>query len=177
MASNGSDGPEEAYHSCIAQFGSALERLAFAYEADADLRRDLVQEIHTALWRSLRIFDGRCSLRTWTFRVAHNTAASHVARSMRHGGHDWVTLEAIDEISSDENHADLTNRRLVMERVAALIQRLRPLDRQIFLLYLEGLDAQSLAEIIGISPRNVTTKIHRIKHILVQQFQKKREQR
>jgi RNA polymerase sigma-70 factor (ECF subfamily) len=63
-----------------------------------------------------------------------------------------------------------------MERVAALIQCLRPLDRQIFLLYLEGLDAASIAEVIGISPRNVTTKIHRIKHILVQQFQKRGEQ-
>ncbi len=176
MGSTGSDGREEAYHSCIAQFGAALERLAFAYEADADLRRDLLQEIHAALWRSLRIFNGGCSLRTWTFRVAHNTAASHVARSMRHSAHDWVTLEAIEGLSSDENHADLTNRRLVMERVAALIQCLRPLDRQIFLLYLEGLDAASIAEVIGISPRNVTTKIHRIKHILVQQFQKRGEQ-
>jgi RNA polymerase sigma-70 factor (ECF subfamily) len=176
MALKASGEQEEVYHSCVAQFGAALERLAFAYEADADLRRDLLQEVHAALWRSLRIFNGGCSLRTWTFRVAHNTGASHVARSMRHHARKWVTLETIEELPSGEDHADLTNRRLVMERVAALIQRLRPLDRQVFLLYLEGLDAASIAEVIGISPRNATTKIHRIKNILVQQFQERGEE-
>jgi RNA polymerase sigma-70 factor (ECF subfamily) len=162
---------EDSFHSCIAQFGAALERLACAYESDPDLRRDLLQEIHTALWRSMEIFDERCSLRTWAFRVAHNTAASHIARSMRHSAHDWVTLETIEEVACDQDNEDLTNSRLVMDRVAALIQRLRPLDRQMFLLYLEGFDAASIGEVIGISAGNVTTKIHRIKRILVQQFQ------
>jgi RNA polymerase sigma-70 factor (ECF subfamily) len=164
-------GSEDSYHSCVAQFGAALERLAFAYEADPDLRRDLLQEVHTALWRSLGIFDGRCSLRTWTFRVAHNTAASHVARNRKHNARDWVTLETIEQLGDGDNNEDLTNRRLVIDRVAALIQKLRPFDRQMFLLYLEGLDATSIAEIIGISQGNVTTKIYRIKRILVQQFQ------
>jgi DNA-directed RNA polymerase specialized sigma24 family protein len=34
-----------------------------------------LQEIRIALWRSFANFDGRCSLRTWVYRVAHNTAA------------------------------------------------------------------------------------------------------
>jgi RNA polymerase sigma-70 factor, ECF subfamily len=164
---------EDSFRSCIAQFGAALERLACAYESDPDLRRDLLQEIHTALWRSLGIFDERCTLRTWTFRVAHNTAASHIARSMRHSAHDWVTLEAIEEVAGDQDNEDLTSNRLMMNRVAALIERLRPLDRQMFLLYLEGFDAASIGEVIGISPGNVTTKIHRIKRILVQQFRER----
>ena len=44
-----------------AEYGGALERLARAYERDADKRRDLLQEIHVALWRSLARFDGRVS--------------------------------------------------------------------------------------------------------------------
>jgi RNA polymerase sigma-70 factor (ECF subfamily) len=39
-------------------------------------RRDLLQEIHLALWRSFATFDDRCSLRTWVYRVAHNVATS-----------------------------------------------------------------------------------------------------
>ncbi len=69
-----------------AEFGPALDRLARGYEADADLRRDLRQDIHTELWRSLARFDGRCSLRTWVYRVAHNTAASHVLKYKGKGG-------------------------------------------------------------------------------------------
>jgi DNA-directed RNA polymerase specialized sigma24 family protein len=53
---------DELYRETAETYGGAMERLARAYEADADLRRDLVQEIHVALWRSFRGFDGRCSV-------------------------------------------------------------------------------------------------------------------
>jgi RNA polymerase sigma-70 factor (ECF subfamily) len=82
---------DELYQKAAEIYQAALERLARAYEADADVRRDLLQDIHIALWRSFEGFDGRCSLRTWVYRVAHNTAASHVIRQRRksvsHGGH------------------------------------------------------------------------------------------
>jgi DNA-directed RNA polymerase specialized sigma24 family protein len=42
-----------------------------------------LQEIHFAIWRSLPIFDRRCSTRTWIYRVAHNTAYTHIARDRR----------------------------------------------------------------------------------------------
>ena len=44
---------DERYLRAAAEFGPALERLAQGYEADVELRRDLKQEIHVALWRSL----------------------------------------------------------------------------------------------------------------------------
>src|SRR6188508_629239 len=71
---------EQRYTEAAAAFGPAIDRLARAYERDPDKRRDLLQEIHVALWRSLARFDGRCSLRTWVYRVAHNTATSKVLR-------------------------------------------------------------------------------------------------
>ena len=74
---------EQRYAAAAEEFGAALVRLARAYEADPDLRLDLVQEIHLALWRSFERFDGRCSVRTWTYRVAHNVATSHVLKRKR----------------------------------------------------------------------------------------------
>ena len=61
---------DRAFERVLAEFGPALARLAVGYEREADRRRDLLQEIHLALWRSLAIYDGRCSLRTWVYRVA-----------------------------------------------------------------------------------------------------------
>jgi RNA polymerase sigma-70 factor (ECF subfamily) len=52
-----------------------------------------------------------------------------------------------------------------------LIGQLKPLDRQVMVAYLEGMDAASTAEITGLSAGNVATKIHRIKHILARRFQ------
>ena len=70
----------ERYFEVARTFGAALERLAGAYERDTDARRDLLQDIHVALWRSLARYNGRCSLRTWVYRVAHNTAISRAVR-------------------------------------------------------------------------------------------------
>ena len=57
-----------------------------------------------------------------------------------------------------------------MERLMALIRRLKPLDRQMMLLYLEGMDAASIGEVMGVSAGSVATKIHRIKNILARRF-------
>jgi RNA polymerase sigma-70 factor, ECF subfamily len=77
------DMQNERYLSAAAVFSGALERLARGYEADRELRKDLLQEIHLALWRSMTSFDGRCSERTWVYRVAHNATATYVARQRR----------------------------------------------------------------------------------------------
>ena len=167
---NGPADQDERYTDAVAQFGPALERLARAYERDKDRRRDLLQEIHVALWRSLARFDGRCSLRTWVYRVAHNTATSKVLRPQRNVP-SVVTiddnLESLAERGSEERILD---RQRALERLRGLIQRLRPLDRQVMLLYLEQLDAGSIAEVTGLSAANVATKVRRIKQILIRQF-------
>jgi RNA polymerase sigma-70 factor (ECF subfamily) len=91
---------DELYEEASAAFGGALERLARAYEAETDKRRDLLQEIHIALWRSFEKFDGRCSLRTWVYRVAHNVAVSLVTRRRKNRG-AFVSLDEIDMPSSE----------------------------------------------------------------------------
>jgi len=119
------------------------------------------------LWRSFSAFDGRCSLRTWVYRVAHNIATSHVIRQKRKNS-VLVTLEAIEAMPDVQDHA--YEQRANLERLLALVQRLKPLDRQMTLLYLEGMDAASIGEVMGISAGNVATKIHRIKNILARRF-------
>jgi RNA polymerase sigma-70 factor, ECF subfamily len=159
------------YEEAAAAYGTALERLARAYEPDADRRRDLLQEIHLALWRSFGGFDGRCSVRTWVYRVAHNTATSQVLRRKNRGA-TLVSLDELDTLDTptDDDPQTLMDEQRAMARLLQLIQRLQPLDRQIILLYLEGMDAASIGEITGVSARNVATKVHRIKSILKRRF-------
>ena len=161
---------DERYREAAAAYGAALQRLARAYEADADKRRDLLQEIHLALWRSLQGFDGRCSLRTWVYRVAHNAATTYVIRQRRHHASALVSLDQLETLADPAEGPPAADRRLSLERLLDWIQKLKPLDRQVMLCYLEGLDASATAEITGISASNVATKIHRIKSILAQRF-------
>ena len=115
-----------------------------AYEADSEKRRDLMQEIHLALWRSFKGFDGRCSLRTWVYRVAHNAAVSWVILQKRTTA-NIVTLEELHAVPVP-NEAD---RHMALERLTQLIQRLKPLDRQVILAWLEGMDAEAISELTG----------------------------
>jgi len=152
-------------------FGPALQRLARAYEPDADRRLDLLQEIHVALWRSFASFDGGCSLRTWVYRVAHNVAISQVIRQ-RSNVHTLVGLDELEPMPVAVDHEQVLDDRRALDRMMALIHQLDPLDRQVILLYLEGLDAASIGDITGISARNVATKVHRVKKVLAQRFQR-----
>lgn len=158
--------PQDLYESAVAAHGPALVRLARSYEADPDRRQDLLQEIHFALWRSFASYDGRCSLRTWTYRIAHNVAASHVLHHRRRGAHALVSLDALEARSHAIDGELVAGQRIDQEWLHALLRQLKPLDRQLMLLYLEGFDAASIGEVSGLSPGNVTTKIHRIKKIL-----------
>ena len=162
---------DELYQEAASTYGAALERLARAYEADADLRRDLLQEIHVALWRSFQGFDGRCSLRTWIYRVAHNVGASHVIRERRTQLQSLVGLEELENLPDMKSGPAAADRGQALDRLLSMIQRLKPLDRHVILSYLEGLDAASIGEITGLSPGNVATKIHRIKTVLAHWFQ------
>ncbi len=160
------------YEQAADSFGDALSRLARAYESDAEKRRDLQQEIHLALWRSFAGFDERCSLRTWIYRVAHNAAASHVIRQARSNARTFVSLDDVD-IAADFVPAESElDRRQHLDRLLGLIRELKPIDRQVMVSHLEDLDAASIAEITGLTAINVSTKIHRIKHILAERFQK-----
>ncbi|MBI4904675.1 MAG: sigma-70 family RNA polymerase sigma factor [Acidobacteria bacterium] len=146
-----------------------LDRLAAGYEADPDKLRDLRQEIHLQIWRSLEAFDGRCALKTWTLRVAHNTATSYVIRE-RSLNSKLVSLEEMDRPPQSFEQTPDMDRDKVLREVQQMILKLRPLDRQIIISYLEGMDAASMADITGLSPANVAMKIHRIKKILAQRI-------
>jgi RNA polymerase sigma-70 factor (ECF subfamily) len=159
-------GQDALYERSVAEYGPALVRLARGYEADPEKRRDLVQEIHLALWRSFERFDERCSLRTWVYRVAHNTAVSWVIVQKRARPEMLVSLDEAQPVAV----APDTERRIAVDRLTELIRQLKPLDRQVILLYLEGMDAAEIGDVAGISPGNVATKIHRIKSLLTRQF-------
>ena len=157
------------YAAAAATFGPALERLARAYDADGDRHRDLLQDIHVAVWQSLTRFDGRCSLRTWVYRVAHNVAISQVTRR-RASAPTLVGLEDIDLATAVDDPDRAIDEQRALERLYLLIGRLKPFDRQVMLLYLEDMDAASIGEVTGVSAGNVATKVHRIKAILARQF-------
>lgn len=162
---------DDLYREAVADYGTALERLARGYEFDPEARRDLLQEIHTALWRSFAGFDGLCSLRTWVYRVAHNVATSHMIRERRARQQTLVSLEEIEHLPDASAGEPAAHRRAALDRLLALIDELKLPDRQVMLAYLEGMEAAEIGEVTGLSSANVATRIHRIKRLLARRFE------
>src|SRR4051812_41406610 len=158
---------DEHYLQAVAEFGPALVRLARTYEQDPDQRRDLLQDVYLALWRSFAGYAGQCSLRTWVYRVAHNTA---ISARLRRRKACLVSLEELADIPAPDDPEDAVGNARVLERLQTLIRRLAPPDDQVMLLYLEDQDSASIAEITGLSAGAVTTRIHRVKRLLSSRF-------
>jgi RNA polymerase sigma-70 factor (ECF subfamily) len=161
---------DERYLEAIALYGPALERVARAYESDLSRRQDLLQDIHVALWRSLAIFDGRCSLRTWVYRVGHHTATKHIVADRRVRLHEMHTLDDVPDMEDDRRGSAAADQADSLRHLLKLIEQLKPLDRQVILMYLEDFSADAIGEVVGLSPANIATKVHRIKKLLGSMF-------
>jgi RNA polymerase sigma-70 factor (ECF subfamily) len=147
----------------IDSYGREIARFVIGYEQVPARRQELLQEVHLAIWQSLAAYRGDCSLRTWVYRVTHNTCASHVRNSVRSHDQRALDLDDVEDMVDESSDMAEVNRRLDLQRILAIVHQLKIIDRQVMLLYLEGLDASEIAELTGLSPGNVATKIHRIK--------------
>lgn len=161
---------EPMFERALADFGPAISRIARANEANAARRADLQQEIYFELWRSLAVFDGRCSLGTWVYRVSLNMAARHVHRHRRVALRELQNLEEIAELPAPHDTYGTIDDEQRLALMHELIDRLKPLDRQVLLLYLDDLDAAQIGEITGLSANHVGVKVHRIKRLLAQMY-------
>ncbi len=160
--------PDRLYAEACAAHAPAIARLARAVERDPDRARDLEQDIHLALWRSLAAFDHRCSLATWVYRVAHNVAAGHAARGARSAR--LVAIEEVDDLPAPADPESDTGTAHILARIHALIATLKPADRSVMLLYLEGMGAAAIGDVTGLTPANVAVKVHRVKAMLARHF-------
>lgn len=138
-------------------------RIAGAYEADAELRRDLHQDVLIAVWRALPRFRGEANVRTYIARIAHNRSVSHVgkeaARPKTAELHDGMALQA----PNPEEEAAAASER---ERLAKAIRRL-PIDqRQPVTLTLEGFRPREIADVLGVSANVVSIRLTRAKQAL-----------
>ena len=161
---------EARYLAAARAHGAMIERLARGYEADPELRRDLVQEIHAALWRSFAIYEGQCAENSWVHRIAHNVGVTHMMTAQRRGKVPLIGLEQVDDLAGADDPELRTGERTLTDRLLATIHRLAPADRQVMLLYLEDLTAAEIGEVTGLSAANVAVRIHRLKALLAEPY-------
>ena len=126
-----------------------------------DDRDDLAQEISAQLWRAWPKYDASRPFSTWMYRIALNVAISFVRREVQHRRvFTPLEQELHDTGSPLSTEPDITER---MERLRRFIAAEPPFERALLLLYLEDKPQKEIAEILGITPTNVSTKVSRLK--------------
>ena len=156
--------PHAAFSAVLQQHRGIVFKVANSYAWQADDRDDLAQEIAAQLWRAWPRFDPARSVTTWMYRVALNVAISHVRSRTARGFHDTVPLdEDLQGHAEPEAEAMDHERAQHLRLLQAFIRRQAPLDRALLVLYLEDRPQREIADILGISESNVSTKIGRLK--------------
>lgn len=156
-----------AFLAIIVAHKGILYKIANSYCKTPDDRQDLVQEMILQLWLSFDRYSSRFKQSTWIYRIALNTAISSYRKSARK---QKIYSEIRDiTFDFDENTASGSTRENI-RFLQQFIAGLNHFDRALMLLYLDEKTQVEMAEILGISVTNVSTKISRIKQKLKQKF-------
>lgn len=156
------DDRQQAFAALLQRHAGIVFKVASTYARLPDDRADLAQEIAAQLWRAWPKYDPTRSASTWMYRVALNVAISHVREQSLRQRHDAVPLDDDLHDMADTSATDHENENH-LRLLQAFIARQPPLDRALLLLYLEERPQREIAEILGITESNVSTKIGRLK--------------
>lgn len=144
-----------------------IYKVANAYCRDAENRKDLIQEIIIQLWLAFPKYDESYRITTWMYRIALNVSISFYRKEDRRSGIAQPLHPDIIFLQKDNNSIEHDSDVALLHR---FIKELKEMDRAIILLYLEENSQQEIAEMLGITPTNVSTRILRIKEQIRQKF-------
>ncbi len=159
----------DGFLSLVAEHKGILYKIANGYCRNRDDRGDLIQEIVIQLWQSFpRYEESRSRFSTWMYRIAVNVAIS-AHRSTSRRVRENVPIEdfGLELAAADKVMDEATDDVRLLRR---LVGELDELSRALVILYLDGYAHDEIAEIVGISATNASTRISRIKEKLQRDF-------
>jgi RNA polymerase sigma-70 factor (ECF subfamily) len=158
----GTDEPP-IFEDVVREHGPMIGRLAASYELHRARREELRQEILLAVWRALPSYRGEASLRTFVARVAHNRAATHVAREAAEPRRAALDPEWPEDGSGPHETVERADRAAVLLAAVAAL----PLGlRQPVLLTLEGFAPREIADVLGTTANAVSIRLTRARDAL-----------
>jgi RNA polymerase sigma-70 factor (ECF subfamily) len=152
------DSQETKFAQLVEEQKSTIYTVCYMFSKDQDEVSDLFQEVLVNLWKSFPTFEGRSDIRTWVYRVAMNVCVSLDRKKKRR---DTVPLTMDINPYEDENPNSKQ-----MEMLRKRISLLGPFDRAIIMLWLENMSYDEIAAVVGISVKNVSVRLYRIKEEL-----------
>ncbi len=151
---------EHEFEEMVRKNRGTIYTVCYLFSKDQDEVADLFQEVLINLWKSLPSFEGRSDVRSWIYRVSLN-----VCISLDHKKRRYKTVPLTMDVNPYEETETNQNSHQ-MEMLRQRIARLGQFDRAIILLWLENLTYEEIAAIMGITVKNVSVRLYRIKEEL-----------
>ena len=151
---------EHEFEEMVRKNRGTIYTVCYMFSNDQDEVADLFQEILINLWKSMPSFEGRSDVRSWIYRVSLNVCISLDRKKRRH-----KTVPLTMDINPFEETETNRNSRQ-MDMLRQRISKLGQFDRAIILLWLENMSYEEIAAIMGISVKNVSVRLYRIKEEL-----------
>ena len=150
---------EKEFAKIVRENKTTIYTVCYMFSDDREEVEDLFQEVLIALWQGLDSFRGESALRSWIYRISLNTCISADRKKRRRA--DSVRLDMKIDLFADTND---DTRQVQMFR--SRIGKLGVFDRAIILLWLENLSYEEIGAIVGISAKNVSVRLVRIREQL-----------
>ena len=151
---------EREFEQMVRENRSTIYTVCYMFSNDQDEVADLFQEVLINLWKSLPSFEERGNVRSWIYRVSLNVCISLDRKKRRHKAVPLtMDIDPYEEAETNQNSRQ-------MEMLRKRIARLGQFDRAIILLWLENLSYEEIAAIMGITVKNVSVRLYRIKEEL-----------
>lgn len=152
------DTTEQQFAETVRQHKSTIYTVCYMFSKDNDEVGDMFQEVLVNLWKGYQSFKGESDMKTWIYRIALNTCISLDRKKKRR---KRVSLSMDIDLYRD-NDADTRQVKMLYDRIT----RLGPFDRAIILLWLDAVPYDEIAQIVGITTKNVSVRLVRIREEL-----------
>lgn len=150
---------EKEFAQIVREHKATIYTVCYMFSKDKEEVEDLFQEALIALWRGFEGFRGECNIRSWIYRVSLNTCISAERKKRRRTDSVRLTMDINLFADTDE---DSRQAQMLRQRIG----KLGVFDRAIILLWLENLSYEEIGAIVGISAKNVSVRLVRIREQL-----------
>jgi len=134
-----------------------IRRIARRFAASGAVD-DLVQDILTRLWRSYPGFRGDAKVESWIYRVSLNAAMTHVSETIKARTlQGAISARAPAELEGSPAGASTA------QILSDFLSRLGEIDASILMMYMDGLTADEMSGVLGITANAINVRINRLK--------------
>jgi len=156
---------EKEFIAKIQKHQGILHKICFVYAKNNLDKEDLYQEMILQLWKSYSSFEHKSKFSTWMYRVALNTAITLTKKNSLFEKNKTLISENYEAKEFIDYSEDI-------KILYKAISKLSKIEKAITLLWLEEKSYRDIAETVGISEKNVSVKLVRIKKKLAELIKK-----